>query len=73
MTKEKSPVNFSRDNELRSGEVRRRVAECRERLRRKRAARRIADCATTLLATVIAEEAERAFVPSVREVVGERG
>lgn len=72
MRKQKSPVNFSGNNGLRADDTRRRVAECRERLRRKRAASRIADCATTLLATVIAEEAERAFAPAVCEVVGER-
>jgi len=41
-----SAVKFSRENGLRAGEVRRRVDECRGRLRKGRAARRIAVCAT---------------------------
>jgi len=58
-------VKFSRENGLRAGVVRRRVAECRGRLRKGRAARRIAVCATpeTTAPFGVRAEAPRAAAP----------
>jgi hypothetical protein len=58
MRKPNASVKFSRENSLRGGEVRRRVAECRGRLRKGRAARRIAVCATPNVTAPFSARAE---------------
>jgi hypothetical protein len=65
MQKLKASSKFSRENDLRGGEVRRRVAECRGRLRKGRAARRIAVCATPSVTAAfgVRAEAPRAAAP----------
>jgi hypothetical protein len=50
--------NFTRVNGLRAEDVRRRVSECRERLRRGRGARRIPAHATPEIGETCGEEAE---------------
>ena len=46
MRNQRTPVNSSTSELCQGAEMRRRVADCRERLRRNRAARRIAERAT---------------------------
>jgi hypothetical protein len=56
MRTQKRPVNFTRGEECQGGEMRRRIADCRDRLRRNRAARRIIERATPLDEKMAAEE-----------------
>jgi len=53
------------------GELRRRVADCRERLRRNRAARRIAERANPYVSDLPAEVTPAAHAPAQRAEAGE--
>jgi hypothetical protein len=67
MRNQKTPVGFSPRDGQQGAEVRRRIADCRERLRRERAARRINARATSSADIFTAEEPEMA-VASVMSV-----
>lgn len=57
-------VNFGRDGGPRADDVRRRAAECRERLRKGRGARRIPDCAAPEIGGPFGDEAESSREPA---------
>ena len=58
MRNQKAPLSFSPRMSYQGDEMRRRIADCRERLRRGRAARRIAGRESSPAEILTAEEAE---------------
>lgn len=74
MRSNRTPVGLSQMNGCYHGEdVRRRVAGCRDRLRRNRAARRITERAAPGAAEVCAEASEVVNASDVREARREKG
>jgi hypothetical protein len=62
MRKMKAVVSLSRGEGFQGAEMRRRIADCRERLRRERAARRIAERASPRIEGSAVEGPETALV-----------
>jgi len=70
MRNRKAPVSPSHGEGYHGVEMRRRIAGCRERLRRKRAARRIAERASPQLEVLTAEGPETALLGVAFEARG---
>jgi hypothetical protein len=68
-----TPVKFQRVNSLRADDVRRRVSECRERLRKGRGERRISVCATPGIGQPFGEETQTLPATAMCGEVAESG
>ena len=68
MRNQRTPVNSSPCEGYQVGEMRRRIDDCRERLRRNRAARRIAERATPHTYVSAEEMPELALAPTGTDV-----
>jgi hypothetical protein len=72
MRNQRTLVNSSPSSDYDGGEMRRRIADCRERLRRNRASRRITERATPHTDDLAADEPELALVYAGTEVREEK-
>ena len=72
MTNQRTLVNSSPSGDYDGGEMRRRIADCRERLRRNRASRRITERATPRPDDFTADEPRLALASAGMEVREEK-